>query len=93
MSAVFILMVIMHLLIVMYNNMSDNSISFEEQYFYETNAGNSMGKLCFWMFVLKTDLYSFMGFFFSIYTQYVSVHTEDKAHSYLPHPTLPILNG
>lgn len=33
MSAVFILMVIMHLLIVMYNNMSDNSISFEEQYF------------------------------------------------------------
>lgn len=33
MSAVFILMVIMHLLIVMYNNMSDNSISFEEKNF------------------------------------------------------------
>lgn len=68
MSAVFILMVIMHLLIVMYNNMSDKSISSEEQYLYnETNdkAGNSMGKLCFWMFVFKTDLYSYMGFFFS----------------------------
>lgn len=33
MSAVFILMVIMHLLIVMYNDMSDNSIPFEGQYF------------------------------------------------------------
>lgn len=33
MSAVFILKVIMHLLIVMYNNMSDNSISSEEKYF------------------------------------------------------------
>lgn len=75
MSAVFILMVIMHLLIVMYNNMSDNSISFEEQYFYETNAGNSMGKLCFWMFVLKTDLYSFMGFFF-LYIHTIRVCTH-----------------
>lgn len=31
MTAVFILMVIMHLLIVMYNNMSDYSISFFEK--------------------------------------------------------------
>lgn len=47
----------------------------------------------FWMFVLKTDLYSFMGFVFSIYIQYVSELAEDRARSYLPHPTLPILNG
>lgn len=73
-------MVIMHLLIVMYNNMSDNSISFEEQYFYETNAGNSMGKLCFWMFVLKTDLYSFMGFF-SLYTYNMCLYTQRTRHT------------
>lgn len=83
MSAVFILMVIMHLLIVMKNNMPDNSISFEEQ--YQTNAGNSMGKLCFSMFVLKTDLYSFMGFCFSLYS---TGHILN-----LPHRTLPVLNG
>lgn len=41
-----------------------------------------MAKLCFWMFLLKTDLY--MGlFFFSIF------NTDDRAHLYLPHPTLP----
>lgn len=89
MSAVFILMVIMHLLIVMYNNMSDNSISSWGQYLYnKTNdkAGNSKGKLCFWMFVFKTDLYSNMFVF-------LSEHTKDRAHSPLPHPTLAILDG
>lgn len=47
MSAVFILM-ITHRLIMMYNNMPDESNSFEEQKktSNETNAGNSMGKLC-----------------------------------------------
>lgn len=51
-----------------------------------------MGKLCFWMFVFKTDLYRYMGFFLYIDT-YVSEHTEDRAPSYLPHQTLPILSG
>ncbi len=52
-----------------------------------------MGKLCFWMFVLNTDEYSFMGFCFSLYTYSTCLNTEDRVHSYLPHPTLPILNG
>lgn len=52
-----------------------------------------MGKLCFWMFVFKTDLYRYMGFFSLYIDTYVSEHTRDKAPSYLPHPTLPILNA
>lgn len=43
------------------------------------------------MFVLKTDLYSFMVF--PLYTYSMCLNTKDSAHSYLPHPTLPILNG
>lgn len=29
----------------------------------------------------------------SIYIQHVFEHTKDRAHSCLPHPALPILNG
>lgn len=47
MSAVFILMVIIHLSIVMYNKMPDNFIPLRNNTSNETNAGNSMGKLCF----------------------------------------------
>lgn len=65
-SAVFILMVIMHLLIVMYNNMSDNSISFEKQYLTKpmTKQGLQWVNCAFGCLCLKTDLYNYMFFFF-----------------------------
>lgn len=65
MSAVFILMVITHLLIVMYNNMSDNSISFRGTILLmKPMQGNQWVNCAFGCLFLKTDLYSFMGVFF-----------------------------
>lgn len=103
MSAVFILMVIMHLLIVMYNNMSDYSISFEEQYYQWLSRDFNGKTVLLWVYfkgeqqiyiVLWDSFVPSLHTYIYIYLYIcVSEHTQGRKHSYLPHPTLPVLNG